>query len=194
MSQPAAAAKIARITPRWVMANVAPSKPVIQPCTRESTSRGLSPPCGRKSQPRASFSCIAAPSALRRSASRLPSHSPQLISAMRGSRSARGAPSSAAVSTQRASGLVMMRMSLQAAGSRNALSAARPASLSGGSARPWMRPSALQAVSPWRSSASRTIRARRARLRGVPTRFRGCAPWRRSARPRRPAGAGARCR
>ena len=78
-----------------------------------STSLGDSPFGGRKSSPRASFSRMTLPNFFLRPSMVSPSQSPQSISIRRGSRGASGAPSSAAVCTQRLSGLVTTRMPRQ---------------------------------------------------------------------------------
>ena len=83
MSQPVAAARTTRRTPRCVTATTGTGLPATRSshgCSRARTSRGLSPPGGRKSSPRASFCSNAAPSASRSSSSVLPSQSPQSIS------------------------------------------------------------------------------------------------------------------
>src|SRR5688572_16482027 len=75
MSQPVASANSARITPRCVTARVgspACATSFSHVLTLDSTRRGLSPPGGLKSRPRASLSRIAAPSRSRSAANDSP--------------------------------------------------------------------------------------------------------------------------
>ena len=131
-----------------------------QRTTRSRTSRGLSPPGGRKSKParfvpRERLAVTLA--AIRRG--RKPSHSPQSISISAGSRCG-GAPDSiSAVSTARRSGLDIPWRCDGGRGDagrldRHASTSARPRALKGMSRRPCMRPSSFHAVLPWRRNAT----------------------------------------
>ena len=152
--------------------------------TRAPTSRGLSPPGGRKSRPSASLvGELGRPP--RRAARRSvrPSQAPQPISASRGSTGDRRQPSSAAVSRARRSGLVSQRAPAKAGGSRQRADLGPARGSEGMSARPWMRPLSFQAVGPWRirAEASSAARPDCRRPPRAPPEGRGCLRQARAA-------------
>ena len=125
---------------------------------RTCTSRGLSPPGGRKSRPRASFSAIAAPSsrAKRRRGFGLPSRPrPSRSGVARGAgRGRAAAPSPCA----RRSGLRGIGAPAHASGSSHGANfISRPPADSGRSVRPWISPASFQSVGPWRMTSSGVI-------------------------------------
>ncbi len=129
MSQPSARTSDARSTPlcvtrTWSDPLAAMSRR--QPASRSATSRGLSPPGGRKSRPAPSRSRMPWPSSARSSVSVRPSKLPQAISASRASSAGSPNPIRAAVSRARASGLVTQAAPAKPCGSRQERTCARP--------------------------------------------------------------------
>jgi len=146
-------------TPRWATATASAS-PRDTSCrkfaTRAWSSPVDSPPSGRNSSRRAApaFSKALAPCRSRICARVSPSHWPQFCSISRASSTGFEKPSASAVCRARSIGLEKMRAGASASGRRSAAIFALPASLSGISVCPWMRPSTFHSVGPWRSSAS----------------------------------------
>ena len=122
-----------------------------QPASRSATSRGLSPPGGRKSRPAASRSRMRWPSSARSSVQRpaleaAPGH----LGEPRVARQRRRTPAGPRSRGRAPAGWSRRRQRRSPAGSRQARTCARPESLSGMSVWPWMRPSSFQLVLPWR--------------------------------------------